>query len=659
MSRAVTLGNGNLLVGLDYRGQVRDFYYPYVGHANHVSGASGSFVHRIGVYVNGTLRWLDHKSWQVTIGCQEDTVVGSLHAVNKELGVTLTSSDVVHNEENVFIRSFVIGNEHKETREIKLFISQQFRISESRRGDTGFYDPRVGAIIHYKGHHTFLINAIHNDIQFTDYSVGLFGIEGKEGTFHDAEDGVLERNPIEHGSVDSVIGVTVEASPQSHESVHYWIACGTTIDEAHDRNAYVLEETPEALVQTTDNYWRAWLQKEGRDLSVLSSELIALFNRSLTTIRVHADNRGGIIASSDTDMLHHGRDTYGYVWPRDASVIAYALDLSGYHDISRRYFTFITKRLERGGYLMHKYRSDGVLGSSWHPWLQDHTPELPIQEDETALTLFMLWRHYEISKDIEFIESVYNPFIEPAAEFMCEYIEAAFGLPHSSYDLWEENYGISTYTASAVYGALGAAAQFADLLGKQEAVRTYSAMAQRMRLSILEHLYNDELGMFVKNARVDDEGDLIFDRTLDMSSFFGPLYFGVIGPDDERVKKAYETVEEHLRVKAHSEGYVRYAGDNYYKMQDADSPNPWVITTLWMAQYYIMKAEKPKDLEVAYDILEWTCGHATKSGVLAEQMHPRTREHLSTAPLIWSHAEFVITVDAYLKKYRAFTGESG
>ena len=29
---------------------------------------------------------------------------------------------------------------------------------------------------------------------------------------------------------------------------------------------------------------------------------------------------------------------------------------------------------------------------------------------------------------------------------MCEYIEAAFGLPHSSYDLWEENYAISTYT---------------------------------------------------------------------------------------------------------------------------------------------------------------------------------------------------------------------
>ena len=53
MARAVTLGNGNLLVGLDGRGQVRDLYFPYVGEANHVSGASGNFVHRIGVFVDG------------------------------------------------------------------------------------------------------------------------------------------------------------------------------------------------------------------------------------------------------------------------------------------------------------------------------------------------------------------------------------------------------------------------------------------------------------------------------------------------------------------------------------------------------------------------------------------------------------------------------
>ena len=223
MARAVTLGNGNMLVGLDYRGQVRDLYFPYVGESNHVSGASGSFVHRIGVYVDGAISWLDDPLWEIEVGSDPQTVVGSMHAHNPHIGVILTATDVVHNEENIFLRSFVLTNTHDTQREIKVFFSQQFRISESRRGDTGYYDPRVGAIIHYKGHAHFLVNALHEGVRFTEYNIGLFGIEGKEGTFHDAIDGVLEKNAIEHGSVDSVIGITADLKANEKTTIEYCI----------------------------------------------------------------------------------------------------------------------------------------------------------------------------------------------------------------------------------------------------------------------------------------------------------------------------------------------------------------------------------------------------------------------------------------------------
>jgi GH15 family glucan-1,4-alpha-glucosidase len=263
--------------------------------------------------------------------------------------------------------------------------------------------------------------------------------------------------------------------------------------------------------------------------------------------------------------------------------------------------------------------------------------------------------HYETAHDIEFIESLYNPFIEKAADFLTEFVEGAYGLPMNSYDLWEEKYGSSTYTASAVYGGLLAAAHFANLLGKEDAMRTYSAVAQRMKSAIMEHLFDPELSMFLKQMYLSDHDEPEYDRTIDVSSFFGPLYFGVIDVNDERVAKAFAVIEERLRVHSQSDGYMRYEGDNYYRLYENSSPNPWVITTLWIAQYHIMAASKPKDLERARELLEWTCTHATKSGVLAEQMHPQTGEHLSTAPLIWSHAEFVITVDDYIKKYNELT----
>ena len=657
MARAVTIGNDSLLVGLDYRGQVRDLYYPYVGEANHVSGASGNFVHRIGVFVDGVLSWLDDPSWHITIGSDQRTGVGTMFAVNDQLGVTLASNDAVHNEQNVFVRNFILTNNRREKRECKLFLSQQFRISESRRGDTAYYDPRVKAIVHYKGNVAFLVNAFASGQQFTDFNIGLFGIEGREGTYMDAADGVLERNPIEHGSVDSVIGLTAEIMPQGSVMIDYWIVCGHSIPEVHELDEYVIKEKPDRLLESTEDYWRAWLKKEERDLSMLPPPIQKLYERSLITMRVHADNHGGIIASSDTDMLHHGRDTYSYVWPRDAAVVALALDTGGYHDAAKRFYSFIAERIEPNGYLMHKYRTDGVLGSSWHPWLRNGKPQLPIQEDETAAVIYTLWQHYEQCRDLEFIESLYNPFVEPAAQFMCDYIEATTGLPQASYDLWEEKYGTSTYTASAVYGGLMAAARFALVLGKDQDARTYQAVAQRLQSAIMEVLYDDNLGMFVKHVTHDADGELEFDKTLDTSSFYGPILYEVADIDDPKIVKAAKTVEANLRVEANSAGYVRYQNDGYYRMRDAESPNPWVITTLWMAQYHIKKAKRLKDLEPALALLEWTSSHATTGGVLAEQMHPHTRAHLSTAPLVWSHAEYVLAVDAYLKKQAELTAK--
>ncbi|MCA9359192.1 glycoside hydrolase family 15 protein [Candidatus Kaiserbacteria bacterium] len=652
MARSVTIGNGKMLVGLDMRGQVRDLYFPYVGEANHVSGASGNHVHRIGVFVDGRISWLDDPAWRITSGAEEDTSIGSMFAENQELGITIASRDAVHNEEDIFLRHFVIHNHRAETRNIKLFLAQQFRIFESRRGDTGFYDPRVKAVIHYKGEVTILANAMSGKQSFQEYNIGLFGIEGKEGTYLDANDGVLEKNPIEHGSVDSVLGLSFSIAGHSSQDAYYWIVCGRSVADVHTLDELVLKEGPDRLIASTEAYWKAWVNKEKLDLSILPVELQTLYRRSLMVMRVHTDNHGGVIASSDTDMLHHGRDTYSYVWPRDGAIIAHTFDKAGYRDVALRFYEFMQRCLEPNGYLMHKYRSDGVLGSSWHPWIINGEPRLPIQEDETATVLYMLFDHYERYHDLEFVESMYNTFIEPAAEFMCDYIESETGLPQASFDLWEEKYGTSTYTAASVYGGLMAAAKFATLLGKDQSSRTYQAIAERMQTAIGKVLFDEEQGIFVKQVLHTPDGELKYDKTLDTSSLYGLLLFGVFDIEDEKIKRMVSAVEERLQVRGNSKGFVRYECDAYYRMQDAESPNPWVITTLWIAQYYIMAAKTLADLKYPLELLEWTSSHATSGGILAEQMHPDTREQLSTAPLVWSHAEFVLAVQAYLDKLK-------
>ena len=80
--------------------------------------------------------------------------------------------------------------------------------------------------------------------------------------------------------------------------------------------------------------------------------------------------------------------------------------------------------------------------------------------------------------------------------------------------------------------------------------------------------------------------------------------------------------------------------------------NPWLICTLWLAQWYIAKAKDMKEIQEAIPILEWVASRALPSGVLAEQVHPYNNQPVSVSPLTWSHATFVTTVLEYLDKLK-------
>ena len=441
----------------------------------------------------------------------------------------------------------------------------------------------------------------------------------------------------------------------SKAEINYWIAVGETIPEAHALNGYVITERPERLRKSVENYWSVWLEKDRRDVSMLPKPLQELYQKSLQIIRVHADKGGGIIASGDSEMLNQGRDNYSYVWPRDGVVAADALRRGGYIDTAKRFHLFLSELLEQDGYLMHKYRVDGALGSSWHPWMRGDKMRLPIQEDETASIIFFLRGLYEQTHDVEFIEGLYNSFIEPAAEFLVSYIDEVTGLPFGSYDLWEEKFGTSTYTTASVYGGLMAAAHFSEVLGKEKNAAAFKKVAHRLKEGILRYLYLEDFHTFVKLVRLDD-GELVYDHTVDSSSFFGLVHFGVLEPDDERLKGFKNIIDDKLFVGEGADGgYVRYENDQYYTASDTGTPNPWIICTLWMAQFEIKKAKSKRELTPALEKLLWAESTASKSGILAEQIHPVTKAPLSTAPLVWSHSEYVVTIDEYLKKYRSLS----
>ncbi len=641
----IVLGNGTTLIGIDKNAQLRDLYYPFVGLENHVGG---SYRHRVGVWVDGKLSWLSDENWNFTSNTGQETMSGETTAVNPDLGIELHFEDVLYNESSIFFRQITVKNQRADKRHIKLYFYHEFEIYESRRGDTSYYSPQQKVIIHYKGRRVFLINALCDGRSMDDYTVGLFGIEGKEGSYLDAADGKLAQNAIEHGKVDSLMGMYMDIEGNSEKKIDYWIAIAKTIQEASDLNDYVLDRSATYLMKTAKDFWHAWVNERNFNFYHLDTGVIDLFKKSLLILRAHVDDNGSILASGDSSLLQYGRDTYGYMWPRDGALSAVALDKAGDYNVSKRFFEFCNEVITKEGYFMHKYRPDKSLGSSWHSWVRNESMQLPIQEDETALVLYSLWKHYEFSKDLEFIESIYNSLIKKSADFMVNYIDVVTGLPKPSYDLWEEKWGVSTFTASAVYAALNAASHFSKLLGKVQHEQKYKETSDKIREAIIRYLWNDGKKMFYK--MVNFEGDRpVYDDTLDFSSIYGIFRFRVLDALDEKVVASISTMEA-LAKKIPIGGMVRYENDVYHVGSVPVPGNPWVITTLWLAQYYIVTAKEEKDFDKVKELLSWVVSHKASTGVLPEQFDAVTGEHLSASPLTWSHSEYVSTVINYLEK---------
>lgn len=121
---------------------------------------------------------------------------------------------------------------------------------------------------------------------------------------------------------------------------HYWIAAGRRYRDVAVINTVVCDKGPAALLHRTAYYWTAWLAQGCRTMPDLPPAVQRLYCRSLLVIRTQIDHDGAIIAANDSEVLHFGRDTYSYMWPRDGALTAMAMDLAGYRDLTSRFFAF-------------------------------------------------------------------------------------------------------------------------------------------------------------------------------------------------------------------------------------------------------------------------------------------------------------------------------
>ena len=649
MPRDLPVSNGTLLVSFDLHYRIRDIYFPRIGQENHSPREHFPF----GLWADGSFSWVGPE-WEMVLRYGDDTLVTDVRLRHPGLGLELRCRDAVDVQVNVYLRRVEVTDLLGRARDVRLFFLHDFHLYGHEIGDTAFFDPVTRSVIHYKARRYFLAACAADGSATLDY----YSCDRKDsdaGT-KTAESGGVIGSPIAWGAAESVVGTRLTLAPGGTGSAGYWLAAGKSYDEVADLNRIVQEQTPLALIDRTSNYWRAWARKAVQSFADLPAAVVDVYHRSLLILRSQIDDGGAIIAANDSDIVRFGGDTYSYMWGRDGAFVAAALARAGYPEVCRPFFAFCGRVAAKGGYLLQHYNPDGSVASNWHAWLVDGQEVLPIQEDSTALLLWALWVHYEASRDIEYVRPLYEAFILKCADFLVAYRDSETCLPKPSYDLWEERFGIHTFTVAAVVAGLRAASKFAEVFQDLGRAARYQAGADEVASAARIHLFDVSQGRYARSGYRTLDGYSL-DPVID-ASLLGLVTLATFPADDISVARTVRAVEEQLLSQTPIGGVARYFNDNYQRADDVPpevAGNPWFISTLWLADCRIASATTLEQLREAVPSLEWCVRNALPSGVLAEQVHPLDGSPLSVSPLTWSHSAFVWTALSYVEKYRELT----
>ncbi|HEY2591087.1 MAG TPA: glycoside hydrolase family 15 protein, partial [Steroidobacteraceae bacterium] len=397
--------------------------------------------------------------------------------------------------------------------------------------------------------------------------------------------------------------------------------------------------------------WRAW----GATLSLPRPDetLGDAAELSAAVLKIHEDRAypGAVVASLSVPWGNSTDSLGGYhlVWPRDATLTAFAL-LAANQRLDARHIL---------SHLIAAQRRDGHWPQNYFPSGEPYWSE--IQLDEAGLPVLLAAKLAELG--------------EAELPGTAEMVRAATGFiartgPTSPQDRWEENPGVSPFTLAVAIAALIAAVPWLD-----SAQRAYAhGLAEDWNERLENWCYVEDTplarevgvpGYYVRIAPLrssgeptprvplrNRDGESLLASALVSLDFSYLVRLGLRHPLDPRVQDTIRVVDHVLKVETPSGAlYHRYNGDGYGEHADG---NPfdgqgigrgWPLLVGERGHLALQSGEDP------LPYLHTMSRCASAGGLLPEQVWDATpipelglapgRPSGAAMPLLWAHAEFL------------------
>ena len=606
------IGNKKMLATYSKKGELLRVFYPNVDFRQFID-----YFH-IGLKINDSQIIYLHEDINNVYNQQylQDTNILKTIIENKYFKLKISQIDAITIKDDILIKKFKFINENNIDLRINFLINSKMLSSQDNPISARIFDDTL--------------------IQYNyDYSVGIFSKEKITSyQLHDVNrnfaSGVIGGKDYIGMSSNSAISYDLGSLKPGEEReftlfIYMKENKGTKIEENIENSIDKIRKFEvDKKIDSIKKYWRKFVKEHiNLDTSNFSEKLDLIYKRSILLFPLLINSEtGGIIAAPEIDEERKVSGGYAYCWPRDAVFITKALDILGMcNEAKDFYIKFCKNTQSKNGMWEQRFYTNGNLAPCWG-----------YQIDETASVVYGICEHYKFKKDIEFLKQSIK-MCENAVEFLLKYIENLLEIDeedsvkkeielknkntnkievHLSYDLWEMNEGVHLYSLASIFSAFDAMIYMDEELQKNNnsnRIKQEIVLNRKLKLE----KYKDLIKKYITNNFYDERQKIFYrnltDKKMDISLLGIFVPFGLLSTSEKSAKNLAEKINMTLRT--YTGGYLRFEGDNYY-----GGKNPWVISTLWMALYYIKADKKNKAMEC----IDFVVNTASKNGLLAEQV---------------------------------------
>ena len=575
----------------------------------------------------------------------EDTNVLKTEIENKYFNLKLQQIDCIPLDEDVLIKRFKLKNENSIDLNIKFLIRSKLLSSIENSISARIFD---NSLLQYNYDYTIAT--------FSNMRISGYQIHNVKDNINSGE--IYGKDYIGMSS-DSAISYDLGIiKPGEEKFFNLYVLIkknnqnefGEEIEKKIDK---IKKFEVDKKILDTSKFWKKYVQSHiNINLDSFNENIKKIYKRSILLFPLLTNKEtGGIIAAPEIDEAREKCGGYAYCWPRDGVFIAKALDLLKMQDESKNfYLKFCRNTQSKNGMWEQRFYTNRNLAPCWG-----------YQIDETASVIYGVYEHYKITNDIDFLKDS-RKMCENACEFLFKYIENILKIEEKdvvkkqilnnfnqskkiqnrlSYDIWEMNEGIHLYSLACIYAAFGAMLNIEDELlktGSKENFNNRVKQENNLKRNNKLKNYKEQIKNYCLENLCDKKQKVLYrnleDKKMDIS-ILGTVYpFNMFSITDKCVVNTIQMINMTLRT--YTGGILRFENDSYL-----EGKNPWIISTLWMALYYIKAGNKKE----AINLLNFVCNTACSNGLLAEQVSNSTLKPAWVIGLGWSHAMFVLLIN--------------